>query len=217
MGTYGGRPRIGLPPREHRDALICGYACGLGVSWVKMAPMTRSRACVVLSFAGVVALSACGGSSNKAAAPTTTTESAATTATTAPGTLPPPPKKLDSCVLMPKTQAEALIETKLEDPIHESTTDVDSCTYPGDPNGPTAQVEVFIGAGAKEIYLDDLNVLHHTFTDVPGIGDEAHEEDYILVFRKGPTWVTLRLTSLDDFSMFTARMETAAKQLAAQI
>jgi hypothetical protein len=168
--------------------------------------------CVCVGCALVLA--ACGGSSSKTAAPTAT-EPATTTAP--PTTVAIAPKSHDSCALVPLTQAEAMIGTKLEAGVHESNTDVDSCTYAGDPNGPTAQVEVFIGAGAKKFYDDDLNVLHHTFTNVPGVGDEAHEEDYTLFFRKGDTWVALRLTSLDDFSTFKARMEAAARQLATQI
>jgi hypothetical protein len=159
-------------------------------------------------------LTACGGSSSKAAAPGTTEPAV----TAAPGTtVASAPKTHNSCALLPKTQAEALIGTKLQPGVHESTNDVDSCTYSGDPTGPTAQVEVFIGAGAKQIYDDDLKVLQHTFTNVPGVGDEAHEEDFLLFFRKGPTWVALRLTSLDDFSVFKARLEAAARQLAPQI
>ena len=170
----------------------------------------------VLCAGCALVLAACGGSSSKAAAPTAT-EPAATTAPAAPTTVASAPKPHDSCALVPLAQAEAMIGTKLEAGVHESTTDVDSCTYSGDPTGPTAQVEVFIGAGAKHFYDDDLTVLQHTFTKVPGIGDEAHEEDYALFFRKGDTWVALRLTSLDDFSMFKARMEAAARQLASQI
>ena len=76
---------------------------------------------------------------------------------------------------------------------------------------------MFVGAGAKKFYDDDNNVLHHTFTDVPGLGDESHEEDYTVFFRKGTTWVALRLTSLDDFSTFKARLEDLAKNVAGRI
>jgi hypothetical protein len=181
--------------------------------------MTRPRPHAVPLFAAIVALSACGGGSSKTAASSTAPTVPATTAqsTTASTTPTTTAKTLDSCALVTKAQAEALIGTALVTPVHVSTADVDSCTYSGDPNGPTAQVEVFIGAGAKKFYDDDKDVLGHTFTDVPGVGDEAHEEDYTLFFRKGSTWASLRLTSLDDFSMFKARLEAAAKELASQM
>jgi hypothetical protein len=179
--------------------------------------MTRNHSLAALSIAAIAAFGACGGGSSKAAAPNTT-EPAATTATTdAPTTVATPPAKLDSCALVPEATAETLIATKLQPGVHESTTDVDSCTYSGDPSGPTAQVEVFIGAGAKHFYDDDHDVLQHMFTDVPGLGDEGHEEDFNIFFRKGTTWVALRITSLDDWSTFKPRAETAAKELASKI
>ncbi len=165
----------------------------------------------------VGALGACG-SSSKAAAPTSTTAAPATTTSTeTPVSTTTAPAVLDSCKLVTRAQAEAVIGTKLQDGTQVSNTDVDSCTYPGDPNGPTAQVEVFVGAGAKKFYDDDNNVLHHTFTDVSGLGDESHEEEYTVFFRKGTTWVALRLTSLDDFSMFKTRLEDLAKNVAGRI
>ena len=171
-----------------------------------------------LAVMAVVALGACGSSAAKSQ--TTAHPAATTTATGAPTTAPTAttaPAKLDSCALVPLARAEALIGTKLQPGLHVSTTDIDSCTYPGDPTGPTAQVEVFIGAGAKTYYDDDNNVLHHTFTNVPGLGDESHEEDYTLFFRKGTIWVALRVTSLDDWSTFKARTEALAKDLASRI
>ena len=179
--------------------------------------MNRTLPKAALSLVAVVALGACGSSSKTAQAPPTTKPVETTVVTEATTTATTTPAKLDSCALVPLAQAEALIGTKLEPGMHESTTDVDSCTYPGDPNGPTAQVEVFIGPGAKKFYDDDNNVLHHTFTDVPGLGDESHEEEYTLFFRKGTIWVALRLTSLDDWSTFKARAEAAAKDLASRI
>ena len=179
--------------------------------------MTRNRSLVALSIAAIAAFGACGGSSSKAAAPKATEPAGTTPATDAPTTAVTTPAKLDSCALVPQAQAETLIATKLQPGVHDSTTDVDSCTYSGDPSGPTAQVEVFIGAGAKHFYDDDHDVLQHTFTDVPGLGDESHEEDFNIFFRKGSTWVALRLTSLDDWSTFKARAESLAKDLASKI
>jgi Protein of unknown function (DUF3558) len=179
--------------------------------------MTRTLPRIALSAVAIVALGACGSSAKTAQPPSNPAATSPAAATTAPATTTPAPAKLDSCALVTQAQADALIGAKLLAPLHVSTTEVDSCTYPGDPNGPTAQVEVYIGAGAKTYYDDDNNVLHHTFTDVPGVGDESHEEDYALFFRKGPTWVALTVTSLDDFSTFKPRLEALAKDLASRI
>jgi hypothetical protein len=164
----------------------------------------------------IVALSACGSSSKKPAA-TTTTETPTTAAPAETTTTTSAPADLNSCELVTKAQADTVMGTTMQEGVHVATADLDSCTYAGDPNGPTAQFEVFVGAGAKKFYDDDNTVLQHTFTDVPGLGDEAHEEDFALFFRKGTTWVALRLTSLDDFSVFKTRLEDLAQEVAAQI
>jgi hypothetical protein len=181
--------------------------------------MTRPAdraALIALALPLALALVACGGSSKKAsvtttqaAATTPSTEAATTTSTTA--------AALSACDVVTKEQASALMQTTLLDGIHTPNADTDTCTYPGDPSGPTAQFEIFIGDGAKKYYDDDAVVLQHTFTDVPGIGDEAHEEDYALFFRKGTVWVVLRVTSLDDFTKFKPGLEALAKDVATKV
>ncbi len=44
--------------------------------------------------------------------------------------------KLDACTMLPESEADTLIGTKLVEPLRASNTDTTSCTYPGDPNGP---------------------------------------------------------------------------------
>jgi hypothetical protein len=175
--------------------------------------VTRTVARIAIAVCAAVAISACGSSSKKAvtsatSAPTSPPASDTTSAAAA--------AQLNSCTLVDKQKAQALIGggTTFQDGVHAHTTDVDSCTYTGDPSGPTAQVEVFIGDGAKKFYDDDNDVLHHTFTNLPGVGDEAHEEDFAIFFRKGSTWVALRITSLNDYSTFKARAEALAKDIA---
>jgi hypothetical protein len=175
--------------------------------------LVRAALLVVLA----VVLAACGGSSSKAAAPSTTEPAATTPATDAPTTATTAPAALNACALVPQAKADAVIGATLEPGVRSSNSDDDSCLYSGNPNGPTAQVEVFVGAGAKTFYDDDNNVLHHTFTTVPGLGDESHEEDYTIFFRKGSTWVALQLASLDPYSTFKARLEALAKDVASQI
>lgn len=80
--------------------------------------------------------------------------------------------------------------------------------------GPTAQVEVFVGDGAKKFLDTDRDTLGHAFTSVPGIGDEAYEEENVIFFNKGGTWVSIRLTLLNDPVLNKVPLETAAKTAA---
>jgi len=164
-------------------------------------------------------LPACGSSSKKATPQTTVppTTTVAPPPTTAPETASLPPAVPQACTLVTKPEAETVMGTKLADGTPVANPDINSCTYAGDPSGPTAQFEVYASPGAKKFYDDDHDVLQHTLTDVPGLGDEAHEEDFNIFFRKGTTWVALRVTSLDDWSTFKPRAEALAKQVAAKL
>jgi hypothetical protein len=164
-----------------------------------------------------VAFSACGGATKTASPPTTNQPAPTTAATTAATTSTAAAAALNSCTLLPQAKAEQLMGTKLQAGVHQATADVDTCLYAGDPSGPTAQVQLFLGAGAKKYYDDESVTLQHQFTDVAGIGDEAHEEDFALFFRKGATWVALAVTSLDDWTIFKPRVEALAKDIAAQV
>ncbi len=177
--------------------------------------MTNARVRAALGCSLVVALAACGSSAKETAA--TTTTSPTTTANVATTTTAVAVADLDACQLVTKAKAEAMMGTKLQEGVPVNNSDGTTCTYSGDPSGPTAQVEVYVGDGAKKFYDDDNDVLHHPFTDVPDIGDEAHQEEYTLFFRKGTIWVVLHLVSLDDTSTFTERLQTLAKDVAAQM
>ncbi len=117
--------------------------------------------------------------------------------------------KLDACTVLKQADAEKLIGTKLTDPLRASNPDVASCTYPGDPSGPTAQVEIYVGDGAKQQLAIDRDKLKHTFTQPTGLGDEAWAEDEMIWARTGSTWVSIRVVSLDDPSTFTVPLQTA--------
>lgn len=117
--------------------------------------------------------------------------------------------KIDACTILPQSDAEALIGSALTDPLTASTSDVASCTYPGDPNGPTAQVEIYLGDGAKQQLEIDRDKLQHAFTQPSGLGDEAWQEDDMIWARTGTTWVSIRVVSLDDASRFTQPLQTA--------
>lgn len=179
--------------------------------------MPRLARCAAVVCCLAFVFAACGGDDDdsKSAEPTTVAD--ATTTTVAATTTPTTAAALNACEVVTQQQAEAILQTKLLEGLHTSNADDDTCTYPGDPTGPTAQFEIFIGAGAKKFYDDDATVLQHPFTDLPGVGDEAHQEDYAIFFRKGDTWVALRVTSLDDYSKFKPALEALAKDVATKV
>ena len=117
--------------------------------------------------------------------------------------------KLDACTILPQADAETLIGSKLTEPLKVSTSDVASCTYPGDPNGPTAQVEVYVGDGAKQQLAIDKDKLQHPFTQPTGLGDEAWQEDGMIWARSGSTWVSIRIVTLDDAAGFVQPLQAA--------
>jgi hypothetical protein len=121
----------------------------------------------------------------------------------------------DPCTLVTKDDATTLAGTALEDGISAGTPDNKSCTYTGDPNGPTAQVEFYVGDGSKKFYEVDQS-LDHEFTDVAGVGDEAHLEEFAIFFRVGERWNVIRLTRLDDFEPYRQPMIDLAKKVAAE-
>ncbi len=187
------------------------------------------RPLLAVSLFAVVGLAACGGGSGsspfagKHDAPKTSSSTrgsgngsggaSTTSATRSGGKAGSVPQ---ACELVTKEQADTVLGTTLQPGVAVRTGDANSCTYAGDPNGPTAQFEIFVGPGAEQYYDTDVQ-LQHTFTDVPGLGDEAHEEDGNLFFRTGGTWVALRVTSLDDFSNFKDRLESLAREVEAKL
>lgn len=131
--------------------------------------------------------------------------------TTAAAEMPPP------CELLTKAEAEALLPgATLLEGIEAGQGDNVSCTYPGDPNGPTAQVEVFVGSGAKKSLEIDRDELDHEFTQPAGIGDEAWLEPDNIFFRVGDTWVQLRVVTLDLTPEAIAANLTAAATATAE-
>jgi hypothetical protein len=124
----------------------------------------------------------------------------------------PPSAAVDPCVLVTRSEAEALAGTPLED----GQRDQDRCRYTGPVTGPSAQVEVFVDETAKNLYDGDRQ-LGHTFQTVVGIGDEAHVEDFAIFFSKAGFWVAIRLVRTDDWARYRPRMEATAKAAAARI
>jgi len=103
---------------------------------------------------------------------------------------------LDACKLLNKADAEEVVGTPLGAPV-EGVPQSPQCTYTGPPDGPVAQVEIYVGDGAKKSYDIDRE-LAHEFTTVAGVGDEAYAEENAIFFRRGTTWVAIRLVLLND-------------------
>jgi hypothetical protein len=153
----------------------------------------------IVGVAVALALAGCGADDDDTTAATrgTSAPRSTTAATEAPSTtqrrgIP------DACTLVTKDEAQAATGVTYPEPTASNDGTDSSCMYPSPPTGKLAQVEVYAGSGAKK-YLDiDRDTLHHTFTPVAGIGDEAMTEPGTGFFRIGTTWVAIRLTTLDD-------------------
>jgi hypothetical protein len=118
----------------------------------------------------------------------------------------------DPCALVTKKEAEKIAGTALADPVHIR----DTCTYTGPVTGPTAQVEVFVGDGAKK-FLDVERTLGHDVKPLAAVGDEAYTEDYAVFLRKGTTWVSIHLVRLEDPAAYLKPMQDQAAIVASRI
>ncbi|MEH0931522.1 DUF3558 family protein [Micromonospora sp. CPCC 205558] len=132
-----------------------------------------------------------------------------------PSTDAPAAVKVDACTLLTKDEAEKLAGTPLQDPL-EKAEDRDSCTYTGPVTGPTAQVEVYVGDGAKK-FLDIDRELGHKLTPISGAGDEAYAEDGTVFVSKGGVWACVRLVRSEDPATYRKALETAARTAAGRL
>ncbi|SCL44302.1 hypothetical protein GA0070606_0227 [Micromonospora citrea] len=142
-----------------------------------------------------------------APAPVPATASAATaegeTATAAPAALP------DACGLVTAAEAEKLAGTPLDDAVPVR----DTCSYTAPVDGPTAQVEVYVGDGAEK-YLGIERDLGHEVRPLSGVGDEAHLTAEAFFVRKARVWVAVRLVRLNDPEENRAPLEGLARVVA---
>ncbi|MGC9671510.1 hypothetical protein ACNTMW_33825 [Planosporangium sp. 12N6] len=119
---------------------------------------------------------------------------------------------MDVCALVSQQEAQQLAGTAL----NPATPVRETCTYTGPVSGPTAQVEVFVGDGAKK-YLDIERTLGHQLRPLAGIGDEAYAEDGAVFIRKAGTWVSIRLTRLNDPAENRQPLENLARTVAGRL
>ncbi|WP_406070250.1 hypothetical protein [Micromonospora sp. NBC_01638] len=129
---------------------------------------------------------------------------------------PPAAAAVDACALLPKQEAEKLAGTPLEPPLEKPSADRSTCTYTGPTTGPTAQVEVYVGDGAKK-FLDIDRELGHELNPISGAGDEAYAEDGTVFVSKGGVWACVRLVRSDDPATYRAALESAARTVAGRL
>ncbi|WP_327651790.1 hypothetical protein [Micromonospora aurantiaca] len=118
----------------------------------------------------------------------------------------------EACALVSKADAERLAGTPLDEPVVAGQ----SCTYTGPVSGPTAQVEVFVGEGAKK-YLDIERQLGHEIRELAGTADEALLTAEAFFLRRGELWVAVRLVRLNDPQENRAPLERLARTVAGRM
>ncbi len=208
--------------RRARAWIVTDESLGRALSvryGLAMRPRHRARAGITLALATGLSLllSACGGSPS---APVTVT----VTAGAGGGAASPVPSMataatvdgLKACTVLTKDIAQAIVNAKLKDGVEGSPTEP-SCEYDTDPTGPkTAQVRLTVGDGAKQTYDTDKRI-DHKFTAVPGLGDEAWQEDFAIFVRKGTTWYGLTVVLLDSPSVVVKPLQTGAAAILPKI
>jgi hypothetical protein len=113
--------------------------------------------------------------------------------------------KTNPCTLVTKAEADAIAGTTLMPAARAEGL----CTFATPTSGSTAQLEVYVGDGAKKFYDIDKISLGHPFKDVPNVGDEAHLEDGAIFVATHNTWFGLRLLRLDSTDTGPALIELA--------
>lgn len=152
----------------------------------------------VALVAAVFALTACGDDGTAAApqpAPPAQSASAEPPPESAAPAEPSAAPRLDPCTVITSAEAAKLAGTKLGAPVAAS----EACTWTAPPTGPTAQVEVYVGDGAKKM-LDIERELAHEIVQLSGIGDEAWLDATAceVFWQQSGQWVAIRLVRLND-------------------
>jgi hypothetical protein len=115
---------------------------------------------------------------------------------------------IDPCSLITQDEADGMVNSKLLDPLPQGEPPV-RCVWPTPLEGPTAQVEIDVGDGAKK-FLDVEKLLEHQLDPVPGLGDEAVIENDTLFFRKGDLWLAIHVVGDTTTDKLRKPMETEA-------
>jgi hypothetical protein len=125
-----------------------------------------------------------------------------------------------ACSLLTPAEAAAAASTPLMPPVAAgaSGTGLNTlCQFTGPTTGPTAQIEVYVGDGAKKQLDIERVTLKHTFTTVAGVGDQCVQEDNWIFVEKNGVWASIHLVRLNDPSQNVMPLQTAIKELAARL
>ena len=129
-----------------------------------------------------------------------------------------PPTAVEPCDLLTRAEAEHLAGTALQAGVAAGSNGTHTlCQYTGPTSGPTAQVEIFVGDGAKKMLDIDKDSLQHPFTTVAGIGDLCLQEDGNIFIRKNGQWASINLVLLNDPATNVKPLQDAAKIIAARL
>jgi hypothetical protein len=126
----------------------------------------------------------------------------------------------DACSLLTQAEADAVASTPLQKPTQAGIISPGvavMCQWIGLTNGPTAELEVYVGDGAAQQLHIDKDNLKHTFTTVPGIGDQCLQEDGFIFIQKNDLWVSIHLVRLNDAAANVKPMQTGAAEIAAKL
>ncbi|NJC72226.1 DUF3558 family protein [Planosporangium thailandense] len=178
-----------------------------------MTPTRTALVCMAVLTTGVLA--GCGkdaGGSPPARSDARPAATATAAADSAAATAPATAAAVDPCALVSQQDAQQLAGTPL-DPAKRVR---ETCTYSGPVSGPTAQVEVYVGDGAKK-QLDIDRTLGHEIRQLSGVGDEAYAEDGAAFVRKAGTWVSIRLVRLNDPAENRQPLENLARTVAGRL
>ncbi|PZG21168.1 hypothetical protein C1I95_08100 [Micromonospora craterilacus] len=153
----------------------------------------------------LLASSACGGSDEAPRSPGADRDPSVTTAVDPSASADPvdddasaaPPDKPapQGCDLVTDQEAAAVVGVKLG----PKTASAQGCVWTAPPTGPTGQLEVYVGDGAKKT-LDIARTLKHELEELPEVGDEAYLDGTSndVFVRKGDIWVVIHLVRLND-------------------
>jgi uncharacterized protein DUF3558 len=178
------------------------------------------RPAALLATAGVTLLVLTGcASTTETAAPASPATKAGPSATPSGEEIPPPPDltKLAPCTILTRAEAEKLARTPLAKGVVGADPESPSCTYNGPTTGPSAQVGLVIGPGAKKYF--DIDKKLGTRPRLAGLADEAYSyaEGYKVYFRKDTTWVVMSLVRLEDHPYYMKALVSLARTVASRI
>ncbi len=182
--------------------------------------LSPRRGATAIGVIVIFLVSACGGTSHKPTitTPVTTTPSGTDAPTTTAAAIAAPSPPPDPCSLVSQADAQALAQTPLQAAVKSGSPPDELCQYTGPPTGPTAQVEIFVGDGAKKSLDIDRDTLQHPFTTLTGIADEAYLEDSNIFLRKGDVWVQVNVVLLDlPADQVQSGLQTMAKKIASEL